>query len=157
LTRERDDVFINHLAAAVVVHDDRVLAVRRSWTERFLPGVWGVPCGKLEPGEAPESAATRELTEETGLTGLVVGRAGESTFTSRWNGRTVRNLQTNFLVRPTSLNVALPLPDQSHRWVPIRDLEKAEFDDHNLATVRQAVALLPAAPRLARLSPLTRP
>ncbi|MDX6346920.1 MAG: 8-oxo-dGTP diphosphatase, partial [Streptomyces sp.] len=43
------------MAAAVVVHDDRVLTVRRSFGERFLPGVWGVPCGKLDAGETPES------------------------------------------------------------------------------------------------------
>lgn len=30
-------------------------------------GCWGVPAGKLEPGETPEAAAIRELYEETGI------------------------------------------------------------------------------------------
>ena len=49
------------LAAAVTVHRDRVLVVRRSETERFLPRVWGVPCGKIDPGESADDAAVREL------------------------------------------------------------------------------------------------
>ncbi|HUF11961.1 MAG TPA: NUDIX domain-containing protein [Longimicrobiales bacterium] len=31
---------------------------------------WGLPKGHLEPGESPESAARREVAEETGLSGL---------------------------------------------------------------------------------------
>ena len=39
------------LAAAVVMHNDHVLIVRRSRSEGFLPGRWGVPCGKIDEGE----------------------------------------------------------------------------------------------------------
>jgi len=31
--------------------------------------LWSFPGGKIEPGEAPQAAATRELKEETGLSG----------------------------------------------------------------------------------------
>jgi 8-oxo-dGTP diphosphatase len=86
----RPDVLL--LAAAVVVHDDRVLIVRRSKTERFLPCVWGVPCGKVDPDEEARDAAVRELREETGLSGTVVRRLGQSVFSSLWRGQTVRNL-----------------------------------------------------------------
>lgn len=30
-------------------------------------GTWGVPAGKIEPGESPKEAAIRELFEETGI------------------------------------------------------------------------------------------
>ncbi len=33
---------------------------------------WGLPKGHLEPRETPVQAATREATEETGLTGLAI-------------------------------------------------------------------------------------
>jgi hypothetical protein len=43
-------------------------------------GVWDLPKGKLERGEAFESAALREVKEETGLEGLVISRPLLSTF-----------------------------------------------------------------------------
>jgi ADP-ribose pyrophosphatase YjhB (NUDIX family) len=52
------------LAAAVVVRDSsgRVLLVREAYRRRR----WGLPGGRLEPGESPHAAAVRETHEETG-------------------------------------------------------------------------------------------
>lgn len=44
----------------------RVLALRRSADTRS-PGAWEAVHGNIEPGETPETAALRELEEETGL------------------------------------------------------------------------------------------
>lgn len=129
----------NRLAAAVVLHNDRVLLVRRSLTERFLPGAWGIPCGKLDPGEDPETGALRELKEETGLIGEIRRRAGYSWFDSDWDGRRVENIQINFVVEPITLDVVLPEPDQAYIWVPIHELDSADLDDHNLNAIKQAL------------------
>ena len=40
------------------------------------PRLWVLPKGSIEPGETPRVAALRETFEETGVSGLVVGRAG---------------------------------------------------------------------------------
>ncbi|MQS36145.1 NUDIX hydrolase [Streptomyces katsurahamanus] len=53
------------VAAAIVVHDNRVLMVRRRVSEGQLS--WQFPAGKVEPGESRENAAVRETHEETGL------------------------------------------------------------------------------------------
>jgi 8-oxo-dGTP diphosphatase len=128
------------LAAAIVVHSGRVLLVRRSMTERFLPGVWGVPCGKAEPDEQPHRAAIRELWEETGLEGKVVRQVGCSEFSSVWRGKHVRNVQSNFLVHLTGAPgpIRLPLPDQEARWVLAEAVEYVMgLDEYNLAVIRQ--------------------
>lgn len=55
---------------AIVILVDRTGAVLMQHRDSFAPVApdqWTVPGGRLEPGEAPESAARRETFEETGL------------------------------------------------------------------------------------------
>ncbi|MFI6012061.1 NUDIX hydrolase [Streptomyces sp. NPDC051243] len=131
------------LAAAVVMDDQlRVLLVRRSEKERFLPRVWGVPCGKLEPGESAEDGALRELKEETGLLGEVVRKVGESSFLSDFRGHEIKNWQENFLVRPLSTGITLPEPDQDAAWLARAELTTVDIDAYNLDIVRQAFTQL---------------
>ncbi|MFR9723757.1 NUDIX hydrolase [Streptomyces sp. MS19] len=63
------------VAAAIVVHEGRVLMVRRRVSEGELS--WQFPAGKIEPGEEREVAAVRETQEETGLTVEAVKLLGE--------------------------------------------------------------------------------
>jgi 8-oxo-dGTP diphosphatase len=53
------------IAAAIVVHNGRVLMVRRRVSEGKLS--WQFPAGEVEPGESQQQAAVRETKEETGL------------------------------------------------------------------------------------------
>ena len=63
------------LILAKLIPSGRILLVRQ-----FRPPaggqVWEFPAGLLEPGESPETTAVRELKEETGYRGRVVGCTG---------------------------------------------------------------------------------
>jgi ADP-ribose pyrophosphatase len=66
--RRVDLDLLRHPGASAVVpflEDGRVLMIRQY---RYATGgeLMEIPAGKLDPGEAPEACATRELEEETG-------------------------------------------------------------------------------------------
>jgi 8-oxo-dGTP pyrophosphatase MutT (NUDIX family) len=85
---------ISARGVSVVVEDlrGRVLLLLRGSTDRWMPGRWNLPGGKIDPGESAYEAAVRETREETSLhvyalspiaqiDGLVVFRADD------WTGR----------------------------------------------------------------------
>ncbi|MCO6408452.1 8-oxo-dGTP diphosphatase MutT [Hoeflea alexandrii] len=53
-------------ACALVDADGRVLLTQRPEGKK-LAGLWEFPGGKVEPGETPEAALIRELSEEIGI------------------------------------------------------------------------------------------
>ncbi len=56
-------------SAIVVVFDPEgnTLVLRRGPTDPWKPGHWNFPGGKVDPGEAVQQAAVRELAEEAGV------------------------------------------------------------------------------------------
>lgn len=56
--------------AAIINDEDRLLAGERS----DIPGSWQLPQGGIDPGESPEQALFRELSEEIGCSDLEIIR-----------------------------------------------------------------------------------
>ena len=48
------------------------------------PGVWALPKGKIDPGETAAEAAVREVLEETGVSGRLVEKLGDSRYVYTW-------------------------------------------------------------------------
>ena len=57
--------------AALVSLENKVLLVQEA--QGNFKGKWGLPKGFVDPGELPRDAALRELKEECGLDGRVIG------------------------------------------------------------------------------------
>ena len=53
--------------AALIVRENRVLALRRAPDNRAGPGLWETVSGRVEQGEEPAQALAREIAEESTL------------------------------------------------------------------------------------------
>lgn len=67
LTREADQDEVQQLVVgAIVQHGGKILLLQRP-ADDFMGGIWELPSGKVDPGEAIDQALIREVKEETGL------------------------------------------------------------------------------------------
>lgn len=57
-----------HASAAILIDKAGHVLIAERQPPRIMPHYWEFPGGKLEAGETPEQALTRELQEEIGIT-----------------------------------------------------------------------------------------
>jgi 8-oxo-dGTP pyrophosphatase MutT (NUDIX family) len=63
------------------------------------PGLWVLPKGQIGPGESGREAALREIAEETGVEGRLLGKLGDVRYWFWWEGERVLKVVSFFLVR----------------------------------------------------------
>jgi 8-oxo-dGTP diphosphatase len=105
------------VAAAIIAQEGRILLVQRPDAAE-MGGLWEFPGGKIEPGETPEAALTREIREELGVS-IAVGPLYHQTDYHYPSGLAVR--LHFFRCRITNGSPQL-LWGQALRWVAPADL-----------------------------------
>ena len=121
-------------AGGVVEHDGLVCVIHRPRYED-----WSLPKGKLEPGEAWEAAAVREVWEETGLT----ARCGDELTPHEYVDRKGRPKVVRWYrmsvdeVAPFMHNAEV----DERRWVTPAEAERLLDYEHDRALVREALGL----------------
>jgi 8-oxo-dGTP pyrophosphatase MutT (NUDIX family) len=140
----------HYLAARTLVVDRKGRTLLLEWHDpEDGRRVWFTPGGRIEEGETPETAALRELHEETGLQLEAAGRCLMRLHTR--SPRAVRD-EVHFLVRADASAGEASLPDQGtvgFRWWRLEELERSSelFHPRNLADLlRLALAGGPAVP-----------
>ena len=121
----------------VVNGDGKVFAAQRLDSPAANPA-WQMPQGGIDPGEDPETAALRELEEETGLTSEKVSILAQTDdwlpydlphdlVPKLWNGRYRGQEQKYFLLRfhgdDADININTKIPEFSTwTWMGLDDL-----------------------------------
>lgn len=112
-----------------------VLAARRT---RSGDLVWGLPKGRIDPGEVPPQTAVREVREETGLDAEIETSLGRISYHYVWEGVRVSKVVHFFLMRATGGDT----DDHDHemedvRWFPVDDvLDSAAYDSEREVLAR---------------------
>ena len=90
------------------------------------PGVWALPKGLVGPGEKPEETALREVAEETGAQGRLVGKLGDVRYVYTWNGERIFKVVSFYLLRYSrgrlgALPAATAYEVAEVRWLPVEE------------------------------------
>jgi 8-oxo-dGTP pyrophosphatase MutT (NUDIX family) len=89
--------------------------------------LWSLPKGHVEPGETEEDTAVREVMEETGIRGAVVGKLGTIDFWFVADGRRIHKTVHHFLLVAADPDGGLVLSDEDVEvsevaWVPLAEI-----------------------------------
>jgi 8-oxo-dGTP pyrophosphatase MutT (NUDIX family) len=93
--------------------------------------LWSLPKGHLEPGETATQAAIREVEEETGITGEILGELGTIDFWFVAEGRRIHKTVHHYLLRATGGELSdTDIEVTEVAWVPLPDIaDKLAYSD----------------------------
>jgi 8-oxo-dGTP pyrophosphatase MutT (NUDIX family) len=115
------------------------------------PGVWALPKGLIGRGERPEEAAVREVAEETGVEGALLGKLGDVRYVYTWAGERVFKVVSFYLLRYRKGRIGDIPPEHRRevaeaRWLPLDEAPRLlayrgerEMAERAVALVREKV------------------
>lgn len=122
-------------AAVICFRGNEVLLIKRGTAPRA--GEWSIPGGRIEPGEAQEVAALRELSEETGVTAELRGKA--AMIPAHFEGKDYH--LHDFAAQWVSGEPRAGDDASEARFVPITEIDRLGMWPKTCSVIRQAKAL----------------
>jgi len=109
---------------ALIVHNSKVLIVKRFSGDDYKPNEFDLPGGRLEFGEIPENALKREILEETGLEIEIIKPS------RIWNLHKNDNEQIigiTYLTKTVSDKIKLSFEHQDYKWIDFEDYKNSNI------------------------------
>ena len=142
-TSTSPDPEIELSAGGAVIHDHEVIVIVPVKRDADRRRVLALPKGHLDEGETPEAAATREVSEETGVTAELIDKLGDVEYSYERRGRRRSKRVAFYLFEYRSGR----LEDHDHevedaRWMPLEQAAEALTYPGEREIVRRALSRL---------------
>jgi 8-oxo-dGTP pyrophosphatase MutT (NUDIX family) len=90
------------------------------------PGLWALPKGQIGSDERPEETALREVAEETGAEGKLIGKLGDVRYVYTWRSERIFKVVSFYLLSYSGGRLGDLPPATAHevaevRWLPLED------------------------------------
>ncbi|MGH3759878.1 NUDIX domain-containing protein [Actinophytocola sp.] len=134
LVAQADADGVQQLVVGGIVRDGNTVLLLQRPDDDFMGGIFELPSGKVEPGEALDTALIREVKEETGLDVSVIRHyLGSFDYTS---GSGKKSRQFNFAVDVAAAGPVVLQEHDAYGWaaldddLPVTDAVKAVFNEY---------------------------
>ena len=102
-----------NVVAAIIIHNGQILCMQRGQAKQdYVSYKYEFPGGKIEPGETPQMALTRELREELGITPTAI-----AFFREKAHSYEHLSVQLRFFHVRAFAGEPLPLEGQDMEWL----------------------------------------
>ncbi len=120
--KNKEFMFVRKTVAAIVVHDGRVLLLKRSDKVAVYQNQWAVVHGRIEDGESIEKRAEIEVKEETGLDVKLIKKGKKIVYEDKALGISWHMFPVLFEAK--SHKVRLNWENTDYLWVKVEEMEK---------------------------------
>ena len=114
-----------------IIHNEKLLLLRRNFTNPHKPGGWDIPGGRLDKGENPFDGLRRETKEETGLEITILHPLGVQHFVRDDQQRITMLI---FLCTPEHTQITLSPEHDLYQWAPLTPEHIRSWLHHELGT-----------------------
>lgn len=125
---------------AFIFYDEQVLVVKRAKTEKYRPGFYELPGGKVKYSEPPDKAIKREVVEETNLDVKVI----KPYWLFSYMNKDVHMIDIQYIcvIMSEDPDVKISSEHDEYKWIAEKELDTIKLSQQMKMAIKQGFSAL---------------